>query len=327
MVHDDCASKVCRPDGSCADTADVAYVEPMGSGSDCSLAAPCATLDTAAKTDRPIIKIKGTIADNNVTVLDPTGPLDIFAAPGAKLRRMGPGSILEIRGTARVRIHDLEVSGATGGTSSHGIVMLQDNPTLELDHVLLVNNAGLGLVTQTGTLVMDGCVVTSNAAGGASVQMTDYTIVNSLFVNNGTPQGATNGSSTGGVTLGTSTVDVFEFNTVVGNLSSFSTQAGRGVNCTAQLAVANNIIFDNRPGLNCTVTYSLVDVATGTNITGDPLFRSMSPSDYAMPTYYRIMAQSPARDAADPAATLDHDIDRDMRPHGAKRDIGADEAP
>ncbi|MEP6866455.1 MAG: choice-of-anchor Q domain-containing protein [Deltaproteobacteria bacterium] len=38
-----------------------------------------------------------------------------------------------------------------------------------------------------------------------------------------------------------------------------------------------------------------------------------------------ITFQSGARDKADPAATLDFDFDGDHRPHGAARDIGADE--
>jgi hypothetical protein len=41
--------------------------------------------------------------------------------------------------------------------------------------------------------------------------------------------------------------------------------------------------------------------------------------------YYRIGAASAAIDNADPAATPADDIDRQRRPQGANRDIGADE--
>ena len=41
---------------------------------------------------------------------------------------------------------------------------------------------------------------------------------------------------------------------------------------------------------------------------------------------YHLQSSSPCIDAADPAATLDVDIDGDIRPQGAAHDMGADEA-
>jgi hypothetical protein len=73
----------------------------------------------------------------------------------------------------------------------------------------------------------------------------------------------------------------------------------------------------------CSWAYSDIgpDGVTGNNnINADPLFANASQGDF------HIGASSPCRDAADPGATLDSDIDRDTRPQGAARDIGADEA-
>ena len=323
-VHDDCASKVCEGDGACAAEADVAYVAPAGSGSACSLAMPCATVDTATKRDRRVIKVTGTVMDDKVTVIEPTAALDIYGAPGAKVQRSTMGAIFDIRGNATIRIYDLELSGTTGSsTSAHAISIASDNPVLELHRVILVDNMGLGVSATTGTVVMDRCVVADNFGGGVSLQGAGFSITNTVFAQNGNQN-----SLTGGATLGPSAMQRFEFNTVGNNLSSISTSASRGVNCTGTLPIANNIYSNNRVALNCTVTYSLFDpltTVTGTNIEGDPMFRSTDLADYALSTFYRIPGTSPAKNAADPAATLATDIDGDMRPQDGRRDMGADE--
>jgi hypothetical protein len=201
--------------------------------------------------------------------------------------------------------------------------MTMDGPTLQLDRVILYDNAGLGVTALTGTLEMDRCIVAGNAGGGVSVQGADFAITNSVFAQNG------NGNSlTGGVTLGPSAVQRFEFNTIADNTSSISTAGSRGVNCTGNLPIANNIFSSNRVALNCTVTYSLFDpltAVTGTNIEGEPLFRSTDLAGYASAMFYRITGGSPAKNAADPAAMIATDVDGDMRPQNGQFDMGADE--
>ena len=99
------------------------------------------------------------------------------------------------------------------------------------------------------------------------------------------------------------------------------------------LVFSNNIIYANivagggaqiGGSANCTTTYSDIgpDAQAGTgNISADPLFVSSAQGNF------HIMAGSPARDAADPSASLATDIDGGGRPQGAGRDIGADEVP
>lgn len=326
-AHTDCASLVCETTGECAPEADVAYVDPTGSGSMCTKTEPCANIDAAEKKNRRIIKVDGGTIFDNLTVLEPQGRLDIYATPGAKMQRSQMGSVLEVRGTtADVRIHGLEISGSTGGSSAHGIVMTQDSPKLTLDQVIVANNSGLGILASTGTLVVDRSIFTRNAAGGGNIQMTDFAITSSLFVVNGAPSV----SQTGGLTLGASGgADRFEFNTVAENSSAGTAAAGRGVNCVTTVTLSNSMFINNRTGLGCTVATSMYETGitppTGGNITGDPAFDVQDPAMYASPRYFRITAASGARNTADTGATLATDIDGDVRPQEGRRDIGADE--
>ena len=97
-------------------------------------------------------------------------------------------------------------------------------------------------------------------------------------------------------------------------------------------------MFDNGAGTqvegtNCTWSYSdigsgIVSIPAGSsgsggsgsgNISSAPLFVDPVHNNF------HLQVSSPARDAADPAATLAVDIDGDFRPQGAGRDMGADE--
>jgi hypothetical protein len=60
-------------------------------------------------------------------------------------------------------------------------------------------------------------------------------------------------------------------------------------------------------------------VAGTGNLSSDPLFVDPVHNNF------HLQLASPARDAADPAATLAVDLDGDARPQGAGRDMGADE--
>ena len=78
--------------------------------------------------------------------------------------------------------------------------------------------------------------------------------------------------------------------------------------------------------VGCTVTYSLTDaLATNGNKVGVPLFIDFGINPLVA-GFYRIMAGSPAKNSANPAATITVDIDGDPRPAGLA-DMGADEAP
>jgi hypothetical protein len=107
-----------------------------------------------------------------------------------------------------------------------------------------------------------------------------------------------------------------------------------GISCGTVLTPVtfpNNIVYANvvssggkqiGGSSNCSVAYSNVgpDAVAGTGvINSDPLFVNPATANF------HLMPSSPAKDMADPGATLDTDIDGDARPQGAARDMGADE--
>ncbi|MBA3456872.1 MAG: right-handed parallel beta-helix repeat-containing protein [Deltaproteobacteria bacterium] len=371
-AHSDCSSAVCLPDGSCAPTAEVSYVDgavPLGSTT-CSQAAPCPTLEEGFKPTpaRRYLKLTGAITDSRAALIDNRN-VTIFAAPGASLNRSNTGDVCEIKGTSNVTIHDLTIRNATNGNG----LFVRESATVTLNAVKIHGNAGSGILFSGGNLtvldssvyqnttngisatagmltVRDSSVYENPTSGITAVGTGLLTIGSSVIAFNGTTGTAgvglsinsdfsitntiiaANGgtlSTQGGVVLATSNpAAVFQFNTVANNRSSAGVALGkRGINCTAAaVALTNSIVADNDVAGACTVTYSLTAAAiAGTgNKVGDPMFLDVG-SNALVAGFYRIATGSPARDSANPAATLAVDIDGDPRPTGAA-DMGADEA-
>jgi hypothetical protein len=145
------------------------------------------------------------------------------------------------------------------------------------------------------------------------------TIVNSFVVDNGI---AAAGSS-GGIYL-QGTAGSIDFTTVAGNLRDSSEAVG-GIICVsdATVSVANSVIWANTAQeiSGCAASYTDVEgSASGVgNINSNPGFASAASGNY------HLSSTSPCRNAADPDATEDLDVDGDSRPEGARCDMGADE--
>lgn len=313
-AHAQCASNACLPDGSCGDENRVAYVDPTGTdiittGNICTKRTPCRTVVTALATNRPYVKFHGT-TDEDVVISN--GRVVTFLAdPDAKLTRTrGNGAILTVRdsGTS-LSVYDLSISDAPNSPSGIGCVIptASGAPSLKLARVKVMHNPG----------------------GGISISGAQFSITNSIIAANGSGISALGGVQINNITVGGT--HVIDFNTITANFGPATIHTG--VACSTvipPLTFSNNIIYANIVSgggaqvggdVNCSTSYS--DIGPGAvigqgNINQNPLFVSLLQN-------FHLMATSPARDAADPAAKIADDIDGDARPQGPRRDMGADE--
>jgi hypothetical protein len=346
--HEDCPlSSACLPDGSCAATDQVAYVDSMqGSGNSCTLSMPCKKVADALSTDRPYVKLTRSIDEQ----LQINQSVTILAAPGIQLTRGNPGVILEVRGTSVVQIVDLTIANGLGGTGIGISLPPGSSASLTLLRVSVTGNTGGGLTANSGTVTIVQSTFSGNTGGGISVvggsltisrstisgpadsglsvSGAQFDITNTIIAGNGGPATSVGGVHFDQVNSGTRR---FEFNTVTNNNGMDG--AAVGVVCTLvgqPVTFANNIVYANQEGgtrtqvggANCNWTYSDIGpvAVTGTgDINMDPRFANPAQSNY------HLQAGSPAIDKADPASTMDVDIDGDMRPQGSGRDMGADE--
>jgi len=222
-------------------------------------------------------------------------------------------------GTGAVSCARSEISdnGGDGITSPAG-------GTVSVTRSKIADNLGVGVVVPGGVVTVTQSTVRGNSRGGVDVTNAEYRLSNNLLVRNGTPT-----SLFGGVRIsqiGTVGTHVFEFNTMALNTTSPGGAAGVICNAvTAPLAFTNSIVYGNGlgsqvDGANCNWSYSNVGPSSlpgASIIASDPLF--VAPSE----DNFQLQATSPDRDAADPAATLEVDIDGTSRPQGARRDMGA----
>jgi hypothetical protein len=330
--HSDCASHTCLAAGTCAKATEVAYVRPTGSGTACSDAAPCKTLNDALGTTKAIIKVEGAITDTAATVIDGKA-VQILADTGSKLSRTMPGTILDVRNDgADVRIYDLEITGGVGDKMTN-VVSLSNMPAstaipkLTLTRVKVHDTPGIGIATTAGTLTLSRCSISNNAGGGLSIMDTDFSVINNFILGNGGASGVM-ATMFGGVSIvnaGSGTRQ-FEFNTVANNTAD----AGMitGVNCAVLQTFSNNIVFDNatnggRMSIGGTCSWAYSDIE-GTLIAGTGNLNT-SPSFVMSGTDYHLKSDSPAKNVADPAATLNVDFDGEARPQDGRSDMGADE--
>jgi hypothetical protein len=259
----------------------------------------------------------------------------------------GSGEVLDIAAGTRISLDYVTVTGGDGA-SGDGIVCFQAALTLRevtiqgnggsaisgsacqlvVSHSQLLNNQVDGILTSTSDVVLARSLVSGNASVGLALVMTTYDIENNVIVKNGGPNGF------GGVLISqipSTSVGrrVFAFNTVSQNQGPFGNVSGVvcGDGIAVPLAMTSNLVVNNAGPAQvsagaCAWTYS--DIAPGPvsgtgNLSSDPLFVDPAHNNF------HLQLASPARDAADPAATLAVDVDGDARPQGAGRDMGADE--
>jgi hypothetical protein len=331
-MHAQCAaSNVCLPDGSCADEQQTAYVASGGSGTTCTKASPCGTLDDGVKAGRPYVKIAaGTVTDTKTTTIDGRA-VTILADPGAQVSRANAGVILQVQNDGTdVKVFDLEITGGIGAANPAISIPSGGAPKLALIRVKVDGNQGTGILASAGTLTLSRSIVSTNTGGGISISGAEFNITNTMIVMNGGATSAFGGLKIDGITV--AGTRILDFNTITANIGPMTVNTG--ITCgtvLVPLMFSSDIVYANivsgggvqmGGSANCSATYSDVgpDTVPGSgNINLDPMFVSPLQSNFHLKT------TSPAKDVADPAATLADDIDGDTRPQGSRRDMGADE--
>jgi len=335
----ECPSDVCdTSSGECVDEASVIYLSTTGQPSGtCTKSTPCTTFALGlgqVSATRDVIKAAPGTYTGAIVVAGAT-TVTIFGAGVTATVSTTNQSVVDVSNGANVTLDGLTIEGAGGTTNPAGVHCSQGTgvpATLHVRDATIQSNGGAGIAATDCDVSVDRSIFKTNNGGGISLASSTYSLMNDFIVGNG------NGGSTfGGVDISgvaTAGTHVFEFNTVAANVGIAG--ANTGVDCVSvfvPLSMANSIVYGNSVSSggaqiggdsDCTATFSDVgpDAAAGTgNIDMLPMFVDGSGSNGD----FHLLATSPAKDVADPNATVMIDIDGDTRPQGAGYDMGADE--
>lgn len=327
-ANGECASDACDlADGHCFSAEQVAYVVAAGAG-DCSQASPCGTLDVAIAADRPVIRLLGSEPIAGPSAV-PIRDLLVLGDPGDALPtvRSTAGPTFDLEGAFSLTIRDVAVAG---NPTEYGISVDHSGASLTLERVLLYDNAKTGAYAFDAdrVVVRDSLFVLNDGGGLATVDVR-FEITNTIIASNGDTS-----SNIGGFrSVGADPASVFEFNTIANNLSTVTSLAKSGVDCSgAAFPAHNNIVVGLASSAAidplCQFDHSLftgvLPAGDGNVQTGDPKFASLDLAHVREADFYRLLADSPAAGGATDSS-IATDIDGEARPQGGENDMGADE--
>jgi hypothetical protein len=261
-------------------------------------------------------EISGASGPQGIGISLPPGNTATLTLTRVKVTNNTGGGISASGGT--LALTQSTISGNTGGGIS------ASGGTLALTQSTISNNAGGGISASGGTLALTQSTISGNTGGGIFLKNAQFELTNNYVFRNGSAASAYGGILINDIT--TPERHRLDFNTISENQATGTNIPG--VNCTTvsiPLVFENNIIYNNGTatqvlGENCSYRFSLIGpIGLAENPTGDPQFVSPALGQF------QLRGTSPARDAADPAATLAVDFDGDARPQGPRRDLGADE--
>lgn len=317
------SENVCLPDGTCADTARIAYASPAGTG-DCTLANPCA-IETAFSTAAgsatlDIVKLlPGTYSRSDMIQVNTDAV--ILAGEGATVMAAAAIAMFRVT-TGTFTIVGAELVGnqqfnalCVGGAGAPGTLRM---------HRVLTRGGAYGAGSISCNLELSRTSVLQNTGIGVYVSQGTARIANSVVMGNGIA-----GAAQGGIQFLNVTDARVEMSTIAGNGSVDDMYAG-GITCSGSTSVVTTSISWGNVGTakgpldaECVVDYSVVEppYAGGAhNVRNDPLFQAVGD--------VHLQAASPARECGDPALVMGVDYDNEVRPQGgAVFDCGADEVP
>ena len=357
-AHSECMSGICKDDGTCADAADVAYVNnSSGACSDTvhasTPAAPYCQIQYAANnSSKAYLLVSASATAYNTLSFAPTtsalGPLTIVGPAGrgtaATARVWSMVAMPAIAFTVAtvpltVTLDGLDIAGAGGGTPSAGVQCSTTGAaaTVTIKNSTIHSSGKEGVNSNGCTLTLDGNIISGNANEGIKLTSTTYVITNNIVSSNGTTPGGLPG-----VTISDSASNgTFAFNTVASNGGGGTLEGGISCppNGTPKL-IEESIVAQNahNPATNGTQFINkctLQSVVTGQDtftgaIQSAPAFVSSTDFHLDVTATGLTANQACCTDKITSATTpnANHDVDSAPRPKvtGTKLDIGAHEA-
>lgn len=333
VANAECASEICGSDGACVAPDLIAYASSAGIATgNCEMSAPC-TLARAVSLGRPYTAVSaGTYSQTTTLALEGTSSVVGTGGAHSTVTRSTPGPIVTVGVNAHVHLENLQISGATNTSTTviDGDGILCPNNTasrsLDLVDVSVTANAAYGVNGKFCTFTASRSGFTNNGKDGVFIVNNPMTADRCTFAQNaemgldfdGTILKLTNSFVTMNAAEGIGSVgfgagSYVQFCTISGNHNN-----GARLGHSDPIDVSNNLLAGNMPAdLNCNAQcVTSGNIALGTDITS---------AHFTAFGDFHITAGSVAIDAAT-TSTMDHDFDGDVRPKGAGRDVGADEA-
>jgi hypothetical protein len=333
VVDAECPSLICEltpgaaNHGLCVPASQVVYADPGGDdgpGNGLTPTTPNKTIQHAINNAvglnpaRGFVHVAAGSYNESVGVNNKT--IYVVGAAGANVHPTGGGKDgLGSQGGGSLTARNLTVTAdmGNGGNCNGG--------SLAAYQVKFISSGQTGVISVNCTpLLLDGCTVSGNMAGGINVSG-DFTIVNSVIVKN------TNGAGLYQTAGGTNTF--FVNNTVADNVAGALPGGIRCATIGAQLLV-NTILYNNKTGAainetDCSGSFLATDDAiAGPQSTVD---LSMQAPGFVGGGNYHLVAGSPCLDHGSPTLgpPPNHDADFLPRPDAKtmKIDLGAYELP
>ncbi|MBI4510531.1 MAG: hypothetical protein HY698_12935 [Deltaproteobacteria bacterium] len=343
-LDSECASSACdRETGRCVPDADVLHVDKNGgqTSDGCTKQAPCTTIAKAfsvARTSgaRKWIRLAPASYPETLEITD----LDVaVTGTGADIRPPPDRPAVLVQGSAKLAIYGVRLRGASG-TDGDGLLCqgaAGNRPRVLLDAVVIDENAEQGIESVRCAIVLRRAKVMKNAGGGIKLDTSDFEVVNSMIVANGSPLL----SRFGGILITTesaTTTGTLSFNTIASNFAMPRQAAGVRCEVISPILASNSIAWDNQSDFgdapapqvagNCQWSYSDIGPTPQDgvgNLSADPQFRA--PANPALLDYH-LKPSSPCVNKADPERTdVTVDFDGEARAQGGRSDVGADEVP